>query len=134
MPIPPNSVTYNLAIHVSKRQNRPEAADKSRAVERVVIVFSPTNQGLSMSGMVERVARAICRAGICGPRSHLDQQENENWRSFKIEARAAISAMREPTQAMVDAVYIDPGFCDEPGVPSPPDDVWRQMIDEALKT
>lgn len=46
--------------------------------------------------MVERVARAICRAGICGPRAHLDEQEDLHWRRYVPEARAAIEAMREP--------------------------------------
>ena len=43
--------------------------------------------------MVERVARAICRARICGPKDHLDEQENNNWRSFEIEAKAGIAAV-----------------------------------------
>jgi len=43
--------------------------------------------------------------------------------------------MREPTDAMAAAVYdqAEPGFADEPGNPTAPDDAWRQMIDEALK-
>lgn len=56
-----------------------------------------------MSEMIERVARAICRAGMSGPKDHLNKQENLNWRKFEIEARAAIEAMREPTNAMVEA-------------------------------
>lgn len=56
-----------------------------------------------MSEMIEKVARAICRAGICGPRSHLDEQENLHWRSFEIQAKASIEALREPTTEMVTA-------------------------------
>lgn len=53
--------------------------------------------------MIERVARAICRAGITGPKDHLNEQENSNWRKFESEARAAIEAMREPTERMCEA-------------------------------
>lgn len=45
--------------------------------------------------VIEKVARAICRAGICGPRSHLDEQENLHWRKFELEAKAAIAAYEE---------------------------------------
>lgn len=81
-----------------------------------------------MSEMIERVARAICRSGICGPREHLDEQENLNWRKFELEARAAIEAMREPTPDMLYAgaqTYQGITFS---GVPS-----WTAMIDAALK-
>lgn len=47
--------------------------------------------------MIERVARAICQAGIGpGKPSELDLMEVEEfWRDFIPEARAAIEAMRE---------------------------------------
>lgn len=61
-------------------------------------------EGRNMASMIERVARAICRAGISGPKDHLDEQENRNWRKFVPEARAAIKAMRDPTEAMLEAV------------------------------
>lgn len=54
---------------------------------------------LDSEALIERVARAICRAGICGPRSHLDEQEEINWRKFEIEAKAAIAAL---TPAPID--------------------------------
>lgn len=44
-----------------------------------------------MSGMVERVARAICKA---------QTQGTGFWKAFIPEARAAIAAMREPTEGM----------------------------------
>lgn len=60
--------------------------------------------------MVERVARAIARKNT---------GSGINWPSFVEEARAAIEAMREPTDAMVNAGQwqIDPvalyrGFID----------------------
>lgn len=81
-----------------------------------------------MSEMIERVARAICRAGICGPRDHLNEQEDRNWRKFELEARAAIAAMREPTEAMITAadVEVHSDFL-------PPHMTWERMIDAALK-
>lgn len=66
-----------------------------------------------MSEMIERVARAICRAGICGPRAHIEEQVNLHWRKFELEARAALSALevagyvvvpREATEVMLDAI------------------------------
>lgn len=65
--------------------------------------------------MVERVARAICRAGICGPRDHIEAEVNRNWRKFVLEARAAISAMREPTEVMTAVgatkIYLNDSHC-----------------------
>lgn len=45
--------------------------------------------------MIERVARAIYEA---------DPAKDADW-DYRIEARAAIEAMREPTDAMVDAAW-----------------------------
>lgn len=74
--------------------------------------------------MIERVARAICRAGICGPRAHLDEQESLHWRKFQPEARAAIKAMREPTHEMIMSPDGNSGCAEE---------VWAAMIDTALR-
>jgi len=46
-----------------------------------------------MSEMVERVARAIAAAA-----------DDTDWELYRSEARAAIEAMREPTEAMLAAV------------------------------
>jgi hypothetical protein len=49
--------------------------------------------------MIEKVARAICSAEGIDP----DRKGNETvwrWQEFEKEARAAIEAMREPTDAM----------------------------------
>ena len=75
--------------------------------------------------MVERVAAVLARTSLFEGREHLAPSV----------ARDVIAAMREPTDAMAAAVYdqAEPGFADEPGNPTAPDDAWRQMIDEALK-
>jgi hypothetical protein len=74
-----------------------------------------------MSEMVERVAKAICRA---------QTQGEEVWQAFLPEARAAIGAMRDPTPAMKAA-----------GAKRIPEagydlahDAWCTMIDAALTT
>jgi hypothetical protein len=74
-----------------------------------------------MSEMVERVARAIAYSETADP---------EIWSAFVEVARAAIEAMREPTEQMADIgdtatgypIYAVSGYT-----------VWRSMIDEALK-
>lgn len=53
-----------------------------------------------MNKMIERVARAIC-ATMSGT------GDDHQWEMFVDEARAAIEAMREPTQAMRDAMNDD---------------------------
>lgn len=68
-----------------------------------------------MSEMVERVARALSEN--CGSftgdtadtlvRNVKDGQMIPRWRLFDDMARAAIAAMREPTQKMTDAATID---------------------------
>lgn len=85
--------------------------------------------------MIERVARAI------RPRvwARLDSGEisddanDARYRSLE-QARAAIEAMREPTDKMVRSAYEcrDPGFCDEPGETQSPEECWEAMIDAAL--
>lgn len=65
-----------------------------------------------MSEMIDRVAGAIMGA------SHSD---------YRIMARAAIAAMREPTEVMLRAFYGDMPVESRLG------DDWRDMIDAALK-
>lgn len=69
-----------------------------------------------MSEMVERVAQAIC--GDDNPANILT--------IHRIRARAAIEAMREPTEAMVYADTVKEW-------PSDACAAWKAMIDEALK-
>jgi hypothetical protein len=69
--------------------------------------------------MVERVARAIAAV------NHEDDfdRSDEARRMFIEDARAAIAAMREPTEEMVKAQWSEP-TCGAEG--------WRAMIDAAL--
>lgn len=99
-----------------------------------------------MSEMVERVARKLCRKYI-----HADdpgfqsteavvwsaRREDAEWPQFVDLARAAIAAMREPTEKMqvagatahVEVAHMarGEGRCLSPGL------VWRPMIDAALE-
>jgi len=70
------------------------------------------------ASMVERVARALCDDTMLRWRSPLAMQADA-WREFVPAARAAIEAMREPTDAMVMA--------------GGHDQTYEEMIDEALK-
>lgn len=94
-----------------------------------------------MSEMVERVARAICvvAKGPDYPDADYYGKPGDPWRkwweSFVPEARAAIAAMREPTEAMREAALdadldIYWGYMAEG--PGKPGDVWRAMIGAAL--
>lgn len=90
-----------------------------------------------MSEMIERVARAaydkMVRCSGSNPDEELNRWDNqlaalrEDWRAAMI---AAIQAMGEPTEAMVDAGGDTP-MVDGDG--HDPKEVWRAMIDEALK-
>lgn len=76
-----------------------------------------------MSEMVERVARALGRHQVstmaaAAPPSDIDRHIDQNWQAWVPMARAAITAMREPTDAMM--------------VTHNAYDVWPKMIDAAL--
>lgn len=98
--------------------------------------------------MVERVARAICRVDLIAiameenislSPNGLDASLDKEWRKAIPNARAAIEAIREPTQTMVkhgeDAIELSDGAGvtyeflsrDEIG------EIWQSMIDAALK-
>lgn len=72
-----------------------------------------------MSEMVERVARAISKA---------DENDGSivTWVSYRRTARAAIEAMREPTESMMEAgeKHIREGRFSSVN--------WKRMIDAAL--
>lgn len=76
---------------------------------------------------LEEVARAICVARDRPP---------ENWEWYEEAARAAIAALREPTEAMKDAgsdPHFDIHWCvHADGRPCEVDDVWKAMIDALL--
>lgn len=82
-----------------------------------------------MSEMVERVARALCKAFEVDPDELriIDATPEPAWRLYAQDAQVAIAAMRAPTKAMLDAGYAE----------SPESfslyDVFGAMIDEALK-
>lgn len=106
-----------------------------------------------MSEMVEKVARAICRVQGRDPNSPvawsaatvgakeagvsriIDQPSYPRWHEFKAEARAAIAAMREPTEAMeIAGCDAFSRKFDDPGVAAvSPEVAWRAMIDAAMK-
>lgn len=80
-----------------------------------------------MSEMIERVARAFCMVATDISMSEAEwkvaaEQEPEEVENFRRAARAAIAAMREPTDAMIMAVSGGPCL-----------DEWQAMIDEALR-
>jgi hypothetical protein len=82
-----------------------------------------------MTDIVERVARASCEADGFDPDDPLcTGSEDLLWTSWKAGARAAIAAMREPSEAMEQAYY---AACDVNGMC-----LWkhgyRVMIDAAL--
>jgi hypothetical protein len=73
-----------------------------------------------MSEMVDRVAATISKEqGILF--ESLPEMYREIWRT---KASAAIGAMREPTDAMIEA-----GWCEECSAKL----VWQDMINEALR-
>ena len=77
--------------------------------------------------MVERVARAICRA------THPDMPWDRVI-EFYPQARAAIAAMREPTEAMLDEAERWTFYCEECKESTiHRDRVWAAMIEAALK-
>lgn len=60
-----------------------------------------------MLGMVEKVARAICRSMLQDPDIDYEVHHQDGlvkgWKMYESEAKAAIEAMREPTEPMLDA-------------------------------
>lgn len=83
-----------------------------------------------MSEMVERVAAAMVDADFdVDSWRHVDENMKDRLRAM---ARAAIAAMREPTEAMVASGLAENGR----GAGTYEDytlDAWQAMIDEALK-
>lgn len=90
-----------------------------------------------MSEMIERVARALAEAG--------GEDPNNTWMFYENKSRAAIEAMREPTEAQLEAaedivVGFDDFACGDgniylgiPGYPQKARDVWAALVDAALK-
>ena len=82
-----------------------------------------------MSEMVERVAMAIMRDDFEG-HDFWDRQAPDVQNQYLTNARAAIAAMREPTESMVVAGedHIGGDLIDGDSAW-----VWQAMVDEALK-
>lgn len=82
-----------------------------------------------MSEMIERVARKMAGQYMIddgfGEDSRRGAEQGEMWKNFRASARAAIEAMREPTEAMIDAAY-------EHALDENAKGVWQDMIDAAL--
>ena len=68
------------------------------------------------ASLVERVARALAAA----------RGKTDDWREFRDEARAAIAAMRVPSQRMLEAAGA--GLVDYSDIRHD----WRVMVDAAL--
>lgn len=70
-----------------------------------------------MSEMVERVARAIAEAHYarkyhpqaCGPQARVAWLVDRYWPNWTDDAQAAIAAMREPTEGMLDGSWHQTG-------------------------
>ena len=87
--------------------------------------------------MIERVARAIYAESYrrcCNGES--PAPDDESWESYIGEARAAIEAMRKPTEEMREAGFASIEIVETSygaGIPlSAPEKVWSAMIDAAL--
>lgn len=85
-----------------------------------------------MSDLMERVARAIFEAErdfeVVEPHQPLPERHFKVAKALYLaKARAAIAAMREPTDAMVDDA--EDAWMWRYG----PRNIWRAMIDEALR-
>ena len=102
-----------------------------------------------MSEMVERVARALAASygsRICGPGQnvatreigwkgdgeHLEIYVERHWKEHVHAAQFAISAMREPTEAMKARCLRDDALWDASGAKDP-SIAWRAMINAALE-
>jgi hypothetical protein len=75
--------------------------------------------------LIERVARAICKARGVDPDGVIANRPA--WKLYIPEARASILAMREPTMEMVEAGRIK--YCTKEQTRR----LWAAMIDEALR-
>lgn len=90
-----------------------------------------------MSGMIERVARALCRQYMIDDGYSIEQADHAAdspdgmWRNFRDAARAAIEAMRVPT---ADMLFGEPcQTADGKSYMAPVMEIWPKMIDAALK-
>ena len=79
--------------------------------------------------MLEKVARFACRAWLATDyeAGELDLLVEQEWMDWMDIARAALQALREPDEGMLDVTDYVQGRDEYPLV------IWRDMIDAALK-
>lgn len=82
--------------------------------------------------IIERVARAIWESHRSTPWRSLDCSDKEIEYCHEC-ARAAIKAMREPTDAMCQSAMIAACTEENKGIEYAPKQGWRAMVDQALK-
>lgn len=111
-----------------KRSNSPMGLTRLREHSFSVTCDYESSYWLAgMNEMVDRVARAMHGAdGIKSFASFDDESAGNQW-DYRSMARAAIAAMREPTEAMMQAAHIIIGdLADQKRS-------WQYAIDAALK-
>lgn len=88
-----------------------------------------------MSEMVERVAAEIFESQEWefAPNIPFHEQTDGTKEVFRVAAHAAIEAMREPTEVMLDAALEAADWANELDERKEADVAWHAMIDEALK-
>jgi hypothetical protein len=114
--------------HIALRHGQTLSRCKSIEGKVGIAYFWPQKQGNDMTEMIERVARRLCDENGGNP----DDVTDRGWEAFVGSARAAIEAMREPTEAMKTAAS---GYRIEEassGYDARPVDVWQDMIHAAL--
>lgn len=96
-----------------------------------------------MNEMIERAAKALAtihfmrkqHIGHCTQKERVDYLVNKYWKNFIDDAKAAIQAIREPTDIMMIAMEDKaPSLsCFLPKEQSPSYLAWQAAIDEILK-
>lgn len=98
---------------------------------------------MANESMIERVARAICLSEGLDPDFNYDPNglgtiagNDVRWKFFVADAKYAIEAMREPTEVMLDAYWLNTGESKEMRirVHSTAVRYFKAMIDAALQT
>lgn len=89
-----------------------------------------------MTNIIEKVAAALCEANLgddpYAACTLAGAENSKGWEQWVDEARAAIEAMREPTEKMEAAADdLNPGS-NLPYEPGSPKKVWQAMIDHML--
>lgn len=80
--------------------------------------------------MIERVARALCR--LDGHPENAKMDGKPLWQDYVAEARAAIAAMRDPTETMLDGGLRAPNYLEDQASKRGCANIYRAMIDAAL--